>query len=73
MFKPGRRARLFALRLNFRGLYNNDSYKLKKKIMASVSMTESLRCGRVSNKSDGQWNIKLLILRAIAAFLFFFF
>lgn len=41
--------------------------------MASVSMTESLTCGRMSNKSDGQWNIKLLILRAIAAFLFFFF
>lgn len=38
--------------------------------MASVSMTESLTCGRVSNKSDGQWNIKLLILRAIALFFF---
>lgn len=45
---------------------------MEKKIMASVSMTQSLRRGKVSNKSDGQWNIKLLILRAIAAFLFFF-
>lgn len=42
----------------------------KEKIMASVSVTE---CGRVSNKSDGQWNIKLLISRAISAFPFFFF